>query len=78
MSTTETALDLVLTKALYNVPEARHLLSLGRSTFYELVRAGRIRTVKEGRTRLVPAAAIAEYVRLLEREADARSREDAG
>ncbi|WP_344312346.1 excisionase [Fodinicola feengrottensis] len=35
---------------------------------YELIRCGRLRTVKEGRTRLVPAAAIAEYVALLEQE----------
>lgn len=56
-------------KKLYRVPEAMALLSLKRSVIYELLRSGRLRSVHEGRTRLVPAAAIAEYVTLLEREA---------
>jgi excisionase family DNA binding protein len=44
------------------------LLSLSRSVIYEQIRAGRLRTVKQGRTRLVPHTAIAEYVALLEQE----------
>ncbi len=55
-------------KALYRIPEAMRLLSLSRSVIYELIRSGRLRTVKEGRTRLVPESAITEYVALLERE----------
>lgn len=55
-------------KALYRIPEAMRLLSLSRSVIYEQIRAGRLHTVKQGRTRLVPAAAIAAYVALLERE----------
>lgn len=47
---------------LLDVDEARSLLGLGRSTFYSEVLAGRLRTVKVGRRRLVPAAAIAEYI----------------
>jgi len=58
-------------KALYRVNEAMAVLSLSRAKIYELIRAGRLRTVKEGRTRLIPAAAIAEYVALLEEEASA-------
>jgi excisionase family DNA binding protein len=58
-------------KKLYRVPEAMALLSLGRSTIYELIRSGRLRSVTEGRTRLIPASAIADYVALLEREAHA-------
>lgn len=54
---------------LYRVPEAVRVLSLSRSVIYELIRVGRLRTVKEGRTRLVPQSAITEYVALLEREA---------
>ncbi|KAB2365217.1 DNA-binding protein [Actinomadura montaniterrae] len=42
-----------------------------RSRIYELVRAGRIRTVTEHSVRLVPASAIVEYIELLEREARA-------
>ncbi len=45
------------------------ILSLTRSVMYEQLRSGRIRSVKEVRTRLVPASAIADYVALLEEEA---------
>lgn len=57
-----------LPKALYRIPEAMRLLSLSRSVIYELIRSGRLRAVKEGRTRLVPQSAIMEYVALLEAE----------
>ncbi|SCD55737.1 DNA binding domain-containing protein, excisionase family [Streptomyces sp. BvitLS-983] len=56
---------------LYRVPDAVRVLGLSRSVVYDLIRVGRLRTVKEGRTRLVPASAIADYVALLEREAGA-------
>ena len=55
-------------KALYRVPEVMRLLSLSRSVIYELIRSGRLRAVKEGRTRLIPGSAIMEYVTLLEEE----------
>ena len=55
-------------KALYRIPEAMQLLSLSRSVIYELIRSGRLHTVKEGRTRLVPATAITAYLTLLEQE----------
>ena len=58
-------------QALYRVPDAVRVLGLSRSVVYDLIRLGRLRTVKEGRTRLVPASAIADYVALLEREAGA-------
>ena len=45
------------------------LLSLSRSVIYEQIRAGRLGSVRQGRTRLVPAAAITAYVDLLEQEA---------
>jgi excisionase family DNA binding protein len=50
---------------LYRIPEAMSLLSMSRSVIYEQIRAGRLRTVTQGRSRLVPARAIAEYVELL-------------
>jgi excisionase family DNA binding protein len=55
-------------KALYRVPEVMVLLSLSRTVIYELIRSGRLRTVQQGRVRLIPAAAVAEYVALLEHE----------
>ncbi len=54
---------------LYRVPEAMRILSLRRSTIYELIRSGRLRSVREGRARLIPASPIAEYVALLKHEA---------
>ncbi|MFC0546647.1 helix-turn-helix domain-containing protein [Kutzneria chonburiensis] len=53
---------------LYRIPEAMVLLSMGRSAIYEQIRAGRLKTVKQGTSRLVPAAAINAYVELLMRE----------
>jgi len=65
---TATALD-TPPRALYRIPEAMQLLSLSRSVIYEQIRAGRLRTVRQGRTRLVPATAITAYIALLEHEA---------
>jgi excisionase family DNA binding protein len=56
-------------KRLYRVPEAMAVLPLSRSVIYELIRSGRLRSVTEGRSRLIPVSAIAEYVALLESEA---------
>lgn len=56
-------------KQLYRIPEAMYLLGLGRSLLYEQIRANRLHSVKEGRTRLIPASAIREYVKLLKKEA---------
>ncbi|MGO1056927.1 helix-turn-helix domain-containing protein [Crossiella sp. CA198] len=55
-------------KVLYRVDEAITVLGLGRTALYELIRSGRLKSVQEGRTRLIPARAIEEYVALLERE----------
>lgn len=55
---------------LYRVPEAMALLSMSRSVVYEQIRAGRLRTVSQGRTRLIPASAINEYVALLISESE--------
>ncbi|SDD68027.1 helix-turn-helix domain-containing protein [Actinokineospora iranica] len=68
MSDANTVIE--LTKYLYKVPEAMRLLSLGRSTFYEQMRAGRIKFVKQGNATLIPASAIRAYVALLEKEAE--------
>jgi excisionase family DNA binding protein len=56
---------------LYRVAEVMRLLSLSRSVIYNQIRAGRLRSVKEGKARLIPADAIADYVALLEAEAEA-------
>jgi excisionase family DNA binding protein len=53
---------------LYSVEEAAEALSLSRWTLYELIRSGRLRSVKQGQRRLVPVTALHEYVQLLESE----------
>ena len=58
-------------KALYRIPEAMRLLSLSRSFIYKQIQSGRLRSVKEGNARLIPADAITAYVALLEAEAEA-------
>jgi excisionase family DNA binding protein len=60
-----------LPRQLYRVTEAMVVLSMSRSVIYEQIRAGRLRSVSQGRSRRIPASAIAEYVALLEHEAQA-------
>jgi excisionase family DNA binding protein len=50
---------------LVSVAEAARLLSIGRTAAWELVRKRKIRSVKIGRTRRVPFAAIQEYIQRL-------------
>ena len=47
---------------LYEVNEAAAALRLSRSHVYELIRSDQLRTVTVGRRRLVPVAALDEYV----------------
>ena len=58
-------------KVLYSVTEATAALSMSRSAIYEELRSGRLRSVKRGRSRLISASAMADYVALLEQEARA-------
>lgn len=55
------------TKLLYRVEEAGELLSLSRSRMFELIRSGAIRSVTQGRTRLIPHSALEAFVADLER-----------
>jgi excisionase family DNA binding protein len=52
----------VVPAMLYGVDEAADALRLSRSVLYELIRSGQLRTVKQGRRRLIPVSALAEYV----------------
>ncbi|MFD8148225.1 excisionase family DNA-binding protein [Streptomyces sp. NPDC059708] len=58
-------------RRLHSVKQAAELLGVGRSTAYEEIRLGRLRTVRSGRRRLVPTEYVDEYVELLKREAQA-------
>jgi excisionase family DNA binding protein len=50
---------------LVTVDELAAMLSIGRTAAWELVRKGKIKSVKIGRTRRVPVTVIQEYVDLL-------------
>jgi excisionase family DNA binding protein len=54
---------------LYEVTDVMRMLRLGKTVIYELIRSGRLRSVKQGRARRIPAAAIRDYIVLLEEEA---------
>lgn len=54
---------------LYEVTDVMRMLRLGKTVIYELIRSGRLRSVKQGRARRIPAAAIRAYIALLEEEA---------
>jgi excisionase family DNA binding protein len=47
---------------LLSVDEAAATLGLGRSRLYEDLLAGRLRSVKVGRRRLIPATAVRQYI----------------
>jgi excisionase family DNA binding protein len=53
---------------LFTIEEAMTMLRMGRTTIFDQLRNGRLRSVREGRDRRIPARAIAEYIALLERE----------
>jgi excisionase family DNA binding protein len=56
---------------LYRVTDATRVLSISRTVIFDQIRSRRLRSVKQGRTRLIPDSAIRAYVELLEREAEA-------
>lgn len=60
-------------QVLYRVRDVVRLTTLSRSEVYEQLRAGRLRSVRQGRARLVTAKALSDYVRLLEREAEQKA-----
>jgi excisionase family DNA binding protein len=64
-------------RQLYRIPEAMQLLSMSRSVIYEQIRAGRLRSVTQGRARFIPAAALNDYINLLVDESRGSYREPA-
>lgn len=47
---------------LYPIPAVMEETGLGRTTVFGLISSGELRSVKVGRRRLVPAAALDEYI----------------
>jgi hypothetical protein len=62
---------------LYKVADAVSVLRMSRAFIYRQIKEGRLRTVKEGGATFITAAALAEYVALLEREAEDRAKSGA-
>lgn len=55
---------------LYRVTDAMRMLRMSRTVIYDQIRTGRLRSVKQGRARLITARAIRDYIALLEKEAE--------
>jgi len=53
-------------RLLYRPKEAAQMLGIGRATLYELMHAGRIRSIKDGGMRFITLDALRDYVRQLE------------
>lgn len=49
--------------------DAAHVLGVGRTKVYELIRTGALRSVRVGGLRRIPVAALNEFVTRLEEEA---------
>jgi len=49
-------------KLAYSIPEAAQALGIGRTLAIKLVQSGQLRSIKVGRRRLVPAAALEELL----------------
>ncbi|MFJ9576053.1 helix-turn-helix domain-containing protein [Streptomyces sp. NPDC101191] len=60
-----------LQRRLHSVSDAAYVLGFERTTVWEQIRLGRLRTVRVGRRRLVPTEYIEEYIEMLKRESDA-------
>lgn len=59
---------------MYRIREVVKLTGLSRSTIYEQIKDGRLSAVKQGRATRVTADALNDYVKLLKREREARSK----
>jgi len=54
-------------KLLYRPREAAAALGISKTVLYGLIRANRIRSIKDGKFRFITADALQDYVRTLER-----------
>jgi excisionase family DNA binding protein len=58
-------------KLLYRPKEACAMLGIGRDKLYDLLRSGRLDSLKDGGARFITADALRAYVVLLQSEAEA-------
>jgi excisionase family DNA binding protein len=61
---------------LLSVTEVADLLGIHRATVYDLLATGQLRSTTLGRRRLIPRAAVEEFVALLERRAEREAAEN--
>lgn len=47
---------------LYTVPQVTEMLNIGRTAAYDLIRTGRLKSVKIGALRRVPGSAITDFM----------------
>lgn len=57
-------------KVLLTTTEAAAVLGIGRTSLYELIRSGKLETIKIGRRRLIPATAIPKLITTLIEESE--------
>ncbi|TCJ34715.1 DNA-binding protein [Parafrankia sp. BMG5.11] len=57
-------------KMLLTTSEAAAVLGIGRTSLYELIRSGKLDTIKIGRRRLIPATAIPKLITTLIEESE--------
>lgn len=57
-------------RLLLDVQEAARMLSMGRTAVFEEIRRGRLKSVKRGRTRLIPVRCLDDFVNLLLAESE--------
>jgi excisionase family DNA binding protein len=60
--------EVVREPLLFRPEEAAQRLGVGRTMVYDLIRSGRLRSVKIGGARRISAGALADFVAELERE----------
>jgi excisionase family DNA binding protein len=58
-------------KLLYRPKEACAVLGIGRDKLYDLLRSGRLDSLKDGGARFITADALRAYIALLQSEAEA-------
>ena len=58
---------------IYTPEQARAKLGIGRTRFYELLRNGQIRAIRNGRNFLIPESSLMEYIEKQLREAESEA-----
>ncbi|WP_308646353.1 helix-turn-helix domain-containing protein [Nocardia farcinica] len=53
-------------QAIYDIPTVCNRLSISRSSVYELIAAGRLKSVKVGKRRMVTSRQLTEFITQLE------------